>query len=163
MELMNENRDYLLYMDNIKVYFPIKKGMLRRAGGYVRAVDGVNLFIRKEETLGLVGESGSGKTTLGRAIIRLVPNNEGQALFRTSDDQVVDFFKLEKEVLRNRRREIQMIFQDPYSSLNPRMRIQTLLEEPLKIYNIGTPREGLSPYRRTPRKGCHSLLAVVLT
>ena len=141
MEALLDDPDLLLSIAGVKVHFPIKKGIFRKVAGHVKAVDGVDLHIRKEETLGLVGESGSGKTTLGRAVVRLVPHNAGQALFRAQDGSVTDLLTLEREDLRRIRRQIQMIFQDPYSSLNARMRIQTILEEPLSIYNVGTPRE----------------------
>ena len=141
MEALNDNLDLLLSVNGVKVHFPIKTGLFRKVRGHVKAVDGVDLHIRRRETLGLVGESGSGKTTLGRAIIRLVPHNAGQALFRAQDGSVMDLLTLEREELRQTRRQIQMIFQDPYSSLNARMRIRTILEEPLNIYNIGSPRE----------------------
>ena len=141
MAALKDNPNLLLSVNGVKVHFPIKKGIFRKVTGHVKAVDGVDLHIRKGETLGLVGESGSGKTTLGRAIIRLVPHNAGQALFRAQDGSTVDLLRLEREELRQTRRQIQMIFQDPYSSLNARMRIQTILEEPLSIYHIGSLRE----------------------
>ncbi len=141
MEKLQDNPDLLLSVNGLQVHFPIKKGIFRKVTGHVKAVDGVDLHIRKGETLGLVGESGSGKTTLGRAVIRLVPHNAGQALFRTQDSSVIDLLTLEREDLRQTRRQIQMIFQDPYSSLNARMRIQTILEEPLNIYQVGSARE----------------------
>ena len=141
METPQDNPDLLLSVNGLKVHFPIRKGIFRKITGHVKAVDGVDLHIRKGETLGLVGESGSGKTTLGRAVIRLVPHNAGQALFRAQDGSIIDLLTLEREELRQTRREIQMIFQDPYSSLNARMRIQTILEEPLNIYQVGSPRE----------------------
>ena len=128
MEALRNNPDLLLTVNGVKVHFPIKTGIFRKITGHVKAVDGVDLHIRKGETLGLVGESGSGKTTLGRAIIRLVPHNAGQALFRTQDGSILDLLSLEREKLRQTRRQIQM-------------RVQTILEEPLNIYNIGSLRE----------------------
>ena len=142
MEALKNDPDLLLSVTGVKVHFPIKKGIFRKLTGHVKAVDGVDLNIKKGETLGLVGESGSGKTTLGRAIIRLVPHNAGQALFRAQDGSILDLLSLEREELRQTRRQIQMIFQDPYSSLNARMRVQTILEEPLNIYNVGSPVKG---------------------
>jgi oligopeptide transport system ATP-binding protein len=127
----------LLQIDDLKVWFPIKSGLiLDRHVGDVRAVDGVSLSIRKGETLGLVGESGCGKSTVGRAIVRLYRPTAGRVFFEGTDIST-----LEGEPLRKTRRRMQMIFQDPYASLNPRMNVETIIAEPLEIHRVGTPRE----------------------
>ena len=120
--------NYLLKVDNLKTYFPIKKGLLRRTVGYVKAVDGISLGIRKGQTVGLVGESGCGKTTVARSIVRLVPATGGRVIF----DQV-DVLSADKVKLRQLRRQISLIFQDPFGSLNPRMTIGNTIGDPLKI------------------------------
>lgn len=119
----------LLEVKGLKKYFPVKSGFLRRVTGYVRAVDGIDFFLRQGETLGLVGESGCGKSTAGRVILRLIPVSGGSVFFRGQD-----LLKLQGEELREARRAFQMIFQDPYASLNPRMTVGQLLGEPLKIH-----------------------------
>ena len=120
--------NYLLEVDNLKTYFPIKKGLLRRTAGFVKAVDGISFSIKKGQTLGLVGESGCGKTTVARSIIRLVPPTEGSVIF----DQK-DVLSAEKGELRKLRRQISLIFQDPFGSLNPRMTIGNTVGEPIKV------------------------------
>src|SRR5579883_574420 len=127
----------LLDVRDLKMHFPLTRGIvLQRVVGHVRAVDGVNLAIERGQTMGLVGESGSGKTTIGRTIVRLYKPTSGQILF---EDQ--DLAKLEGESLRLMRRRIQMIFQDPFASLNPRFTIGSLIAEPMHIFNLGTPQE----------------------
>ncbi len=121
--------DHILSIDDLKVYFPIRAGITQRTVGHIKAVDGVNLAIRKGETLGLVGESGCGKTTLGRAIVRLNSPIDGKIIF----DGKTDILKLKGEELRDLRRRIQIIFQDPYSSLNPRHTVKSLLGEVLTV------------------------------
>jgi oligopeptide/dipeptide ABC transporter ATP-binding protein len=121
----------LLEVKDLKVHFPVNAGAFRRAREFVRAVDGVNLEIAPGETVGLVGESGCGKTTLGRAITRLVEPTSGQILFE-GDDLV----RLRGAELRSRRRKFQMIFQDPYGSLNPRMRVENIIGEALDIHKL---------------------------
>jgi len=116
----------LLQLENIKKYFPIKKGLLRRTVGYVKAVDDVTLTVYKGETLGVVGESGSGKSTLGRTAIRLLEATGGKVLFDGED-----LSRLTGENRRSLKRDMQIIFQDPYGSLNPRFRVREILAEPL--------------------------------
>lgn len=130
----------LLHVTNLKKYFPVRKGTWGRATGQVRAVDGVSFHINEGETLGLVGESGSGKTTLGRCINRLYEATEGTIEMHI-DGTAYDITAARKGDLKEIRRNIQMIFQDPYSSLNPRMTIGDIIQEPLIIHDIGT-REG---------------------
>ena len=138
------NRDTeapLLEVKNLKKFFPIQKGFLRRTVGHVRAVDDVSFSIKQGETLSLVGESGCGKTTTVRCILRAIDPDGGQVLFRTEDGTTVDLAELPLSRIRPLRRNIQMIFQDPFSSLNPRMTIFELISEPLLVNHIGTHEE----------------------
>jgi len=130
----------LIEVKNLKTHFPIKKGIWRKVVGHVKAVDGVDLTLKRGETLGLVGESGCGKTTAGRSIIRLIEPTEGQITFH-HNGQAIDLRCLEKEKLRGLRRELQYIFQDPFSSLNPRMTVFAIVAEPLIINKIASGRE----------------------
>jgi oligopeptide/dipeptide ABC transporter ATP-binding protein len=124
--------DALVRVEDLRVHFPVRAGVLRRQVGAVRAVDGVSFFIRPGETLGLVGESGSGKSTTGRAILRLVPVTGGRVVL-----DGVALTDLHGEELRARRRHMQMIFQDPFASLNPRHTVRQIVREPLDIHRIG--------------------------
>lgn len=142
--------DALLEVKNLCKYFPVHGGILRRKIADVKAVDDVSFFVREGETLGLVGESGCGKTTVGRTILRLIEPTSGQALFRSNiladkskgeEEAVVDLLTLDKERLKRVRREVQMIFQDPNSSLNPRMTVRDILAEPFEIHGIGNKKE----------------------
>ncbi len=127
----------LLDIRDLKMYFPLTQGIvLQRVVGYVRAVDGVSFSIERGQTLGLVGESGSGKTTIGRTIIRLYKPTEGSIFFNGQD-----LAKLQGEPLRQVRRQAQMVFQDPYASLNPRFTIGSLIAEPMQIYKMGSTQE----------------------
>ncbi len=128
--------DILLDVKNMKKYFPIKAGVLRTTVGYVKAVDDVSFFIRKGETLGLVGESGCGKTTTGQTILRLIQPTGGHVFYNG-----VDLFKLSKLQMKKYRSRLQMIFQDPYSSLDPRMRVKDIIAEGLKSAHIGNLKE----------------------
>lgn len=121
----------LLSVRDLKTYFPVRSGLLQRVTDYVRAVDGVSFDIAPGETLGLVGESGCGKTTVGRTILRLQPHSGGQVIFEGKD-----IFQLHGAGLKAMRREMQIIFQDPAGSLNPRMRIASIVGEPLLIHGL---------------------------
>lgn len=123
----------LLDVRDLKKHFPIKKGFVKRVVGYVRAVDGVSFHVDEGETLGLVGESGCGKTTTARCILRAIDPTSGQILFRTQAGQVVDVATLPEAEMRPLRREMQMIFQDPFASLNPRMNLLDIVGEPLLV------------------------------
>ena len=151
--------DYLLETKNLKMHFPIKAGVLRRTVGHVKAVDGVDLRVRKGETLGLVGESGCGKSTLARLVLRLLEPTEGEVIFEGED--ILTYDRKRMLVVR---RNMQIVFQDPYASLNPRMTVGGIVGEPLRIHKIEGDRKkrvqellevvGLSPehYNRYPHE-----------
>ena len=126
----------LLEVRNLKKYFPIKGGVFSKVVGYVYAVDGVSFFLNKGETLGLVGESGCGKTTTGRLILRLIELTAGQIKFEGQD-----IANVTKPEMRALRRNMQIIFQDPYASLNPRMTVEKIVGEPLKIHRVAKGKE----------------------
>jgi peptide/nickel transport system ATP-binding protein len=130
---MEDTRPVLLDVQDLKMHFPIRRGLLRRVVGYVYAVDGVNLFIREGETLGLVGESGCGKTTTGRAILRAYEPTAGKVLFRRNG-AMVDVLQMDSREMKAIRRDMQIIFQDPFSSLNPRMTVLDIVSEPLQVH-----------------------------
>jgi oligopeptide/dipeptide ABC transporter ATP-binding protein len=123
----------IIEVERLRNWFPIRRGLLRRVVGNVRAVDDVSFDIRQGETLSLVGESGCGKTTTSRCILRALTPTAGAIRFRTQDGRQVDVAKVPKAELRPLRREMQMIFQDPFSSLNPRMTIMDIVGEPLLV------------------------------
>lgn len=126
-------QDILLRVEDLKIHFPIQRGVFRSIVGYVQAVDGVSFNIQRGETLGLVGESGCGKTTTGRAILKFNQPTGGKIYF---DDK--ELLSLNENHFRPFRRRIQMIFQDPYASLNPRMTVRETVGEPLLIYRLAS-------------------------
>ena len=130
---MPEPAQALLEIRNLKKYFPVRRGVLSRVVSHVKAVDDVSFTIRKGETFGLVGESGCGKTTTGRAVLRLIEPDSGEVRFEGAD-----MLQLGTAALRVLRRDMQIIFQDPYASLNPRMTIRTIVGEPFAIHGIAT-------------------------
>jgi oligopeptide transport system ATP-binding protein len=132
MNAQNNQQQVLVKVRDLKKYFPLRRGLLRRQVGAVQAVDGVSFDIYKGETLGLVGESGCGKSTTGHTILQLLPPTAGQVILGERD-----LTRLGKEELRQARRHMQMIFQDPYASLNPRMTVGSIVGEPLQIHRVG--------------------------
>jgi peptide/nickel transport system ATP-binding protein len=132
--------ELLLEVRNLKKHFPIVRGVLRNVKGYVKAVDGVSFNIAKGETLGLVGESGCGKTTTGNCILRIIEPNDGEILFH-DDNRVTDIRSLDRSQLRVSWRNMQMIFQDPYTSLDPRMTLKQIVGEPLVEHKIARGKE----------------------
>ena len=127
---MNQ-QEVVLQVDSLRKFFPIRTGFWNKISGHVKAVDDVSLYVRHGETLGVVGESGCGKTTLGRCIVRGIDPSAGKILFTTRDGDTVDLMTCEKDRLRLLRRDFQMIFQDPNSSLDPRMTVYDIIAEPL--------------------------------
>ena len=132
---MSETNDILLDVRNLKKYFPVKKGVLQKTVAHVQAVDGVDLSVRRGGCLGLVGESGCGKTTTGRVILRLIEPDAGEIWF---DGVRVD--TLDREEMRQLRRNMQIVFQDPFSSLNPRFTVGGIVSEGLKVFESGQSR-----------------------
>lgn len=167
--------DDILVVENLVKHYPIRKGVVPKTVGFVRAVDGVSFSIPRGKTLGLVGESGCGKTTAGRTILRLIEPTSGRVTFDGHD-----VFSLSGAELRKLRRQMQIIFQDPYGSLNPRMTVGAMLEEPILVHGIGfedgheappnesrnslkpsQPRLALTPARRRARQRVAELLTLV--
>ncbi len=136
----NEN-DIILEVKDLKKYFPIRSGFFQRVVGHIKAVDGIDLFIRENEVLGLVGESGCGKTTAGRTILRLYDATDGEIWFRKRDGERIDIAKISQKDMKPLRREMRMIFQDPYSSLNPRFTVKDIIGEPLIIHKVAKGKE----------------------
>ena len=128
----------VLEVNHLKMYFPITQGIFARVKGYTKAADDVSFFIRKGETVGLVGESGCGKTTVGRCIVRAYTPTGGEILYHRADGSVVDLAKLKGEAVRLYRKDIRLIFQDPYASLNPRLTVFELISEVLKVNSLAT-------------------------
>ncbi|MFD3155579.1 ABC transporter ATP-binding protein [Haloimpatiens sp. FM7330] len=150
---MEKDKEILVKVENLKKYFPVRGGFFQKTVGYVKAVDNISFNIKKGETLGLVGESGCGKSTTGRTILRLWNKTSGKVYFKDKD-----IYKLNKQELRKLRLKMQLIFQDPYSSLNPRLTVNEIVGESLKDHKICSKAEihdrvietiktcGLAPY-----------------
>jgi len=131
-----EKDDHLLEVDNLVMWFPVTAGVLQRRVADVKAVDGISFYIKKGETLGLVGESGCGKTTTGRCILQLYEDMKGKVVF-----DGIDLTLLKREQMRRMRRDMQLIFQDPFASLDPRMTAGDIIGEPLKVHNLARGKE----------------------
>ena len=143
----NEKAEKLVEVNNLVKYFPVRAGLLQRVVNNVKAVDDVSFFVRKGETLGLVGESGCGKTTVGRTMLRLIEPTSGNVQFNGQD-----VFSLKAKELKIVRRDMQIIFQDPYASLDPRVPIGESIMEGLHIHKIGTPKERVDVMMETIKK-----------
>ncbi|MEM7035201.1 MAG: dipeptide ABC transporter ATP-binding protein [Chloroflexota bacterium] len=135
------DQDTLLQVDNLKMHFPIRKGFLKRVVGHVKAVDGVSFSVGRGDTFGLVGESGCGKSTTGRCIMRLLDPTEGEIIYHERQSGPVHIEQLKSEEMRRFRRNMQIMFQDPYASLNPRLTLKQIVAEPLVINKISKGRE----------------------
>jgi oligopeptide/dipeptide ABC transporter ATP-binding protein len=138
---MDSTTDILLEVKNLKQYFPIRKGFIQQVVGNIKAVDGVNFTVRENEVLGLVGESGCGKTTVGRTILRLYDPTGGEIWYQRKDGKRVEISKISQQEMKPLRREMRMIFQDPFSSLNPRRTVKEIIGEPLVIHNVARGRD----------------------
>ena len=136
----NKEREVLFKIKDLQQWFPIKKGMLKKTVGHVKAVDGISLEIYKGETLGIVGESGCGKSTFGKSIMMLERPTGGEVLFNFGGE-FKDITKFNSKEMLEFRKRVQMVFQDPYSALNPQKKIYTAFEEPLKVHGINTKEE----------------------
>jgi len=156
---MLRTNNYLLKVENLKTYFPVKKGLLRRTLGFVKAVDGISFGIKEGQTLGLVGESGCGKTTVAKTIARLVPATAGRVIFKQEDVLSADRMKL-----RRLRRQISLIFQDSFGSLNPRMTIGSIIGEPIRFHKgiIGSEHRKASSVRSPKDCGLTERVAALL-
>ncbi len=141
MSTLLKDSSVLLDIKNLQMYFPIRRGLTQKVTGYVKAVDQVSFSVCCGETLGLVGESGCGKTTIGRCIMRAYKPTAGSVLYRNEKGQTVDLATLEHKSLKPYRRELRMIFQDPYSSLNPRKTVLDIVAEPLRVHGIAQGKE----------------------
>jgi oligopeptide/dipeptide ABC transporter ATP-binding protein len=133
---MNTSNSVLLSVRNVRTWFPVKKGVFKRIVGYVKAVDGVSFDLQRGETLGLVGESGCGKSTLGKTILRLVPARTGEIMYHKTDGSAANIRGLSSAEMATYRKKMQIVFQDPYSSLNPALSVFSSLRDPLIKYGI---------------------------
>jgi oligopeptide/dipeptide ABC transporter ATP-binding protein len=138
---MNGNNNIILEVKDLKLYFPIYRGLIQRLVGHIRAVDGVSFSLRDGEVLGLVGESGCGKTTAGRTILRLYDPTAGEIWYNRSSGERIDLAHISQRKMKPLRRELRMIFQDPFSSLNPRLTVKDIISEPLEIHRVARGKE----------------------
>lgn len=132
------DKGYILKVDNLKMHFPLRRGIMQKVIGTIKAVDGISFELRENEVMGLVGESGCGKTTVGRALLRLYDPTDGEVLFRKEDGEWVDMAKVNRKEMKELRKEVRMIFQDPFSSLNPRLTVRDIIAEPLVIHGVAS-------------------------
>ena len=141
MSRQSSQDEILLEVRDLKKYFPIQRGFFKKTVGYVKAVDGISFYIKKGETFGLVGESGCGKTTTGRCILRLLEPTSGEIIFHDENVGRMNVEKLDKDQMRGLRRNLQIVFQDPYSSLNPRLTSKQIVSEPLVVNKVAKGKE----------------------
>lgn len=157
LEVSEQQKDYILEVDGLKQYFPVSKDFLGRPLSFLRAVDGVSFKLERGKTLGIVGESGCGKTTLGRTILRLYDVTEGNAKYTTVNDKgektTYDLATISKKEFYKLRTELQLVFQDPYSSLPPRMTVGAIIGEAVKVHKI-VPDEEVGTYVRSVMERC---------
>lgn len=133
---MDDKNNIILEVKDLKLYFPIYRGLIQRVVGHCRAVDGVSFSLRDGEVLGLVGESGCGKTTVGRTLLRLYDPTAGEIWYNRSSGERIDLARISQKKMKPLRRELRMIFQDPFSSLNPRLTVKDIISEPLEIHKV---------------------------
>ncbi len=138
---MDDNSKLIFEVKNLKLYFPIRTGLFQRLAGYVRAVNGVSFTLRDGEVMGLVGESGCGKTTVGRTILRLYDPTDGEVWYYRKEGPPIDLAHISQKEMKPLRRELRMIFQDPFSSLNPRLTVKDIISEPLEIHGVAHGKE----------------------
>ena len=138
---MNDKNNTILEVKDLKLHFPIYRGLIQRLVGQVKAVDGVSFKLCEREVLGLVGESGCGKTTVGRTILRLYDPTAGEIWYNRSPVDRIDLAHISQKEMKPLRRELRMIFQDPFSSLNPRLTVKDIIGEPLEIHNVAHGKE----------------------
>ena len=157
MEDKNITKDVILSVNGLKQYFPVKKDIFGHPTAFLRAVDGVSFELERGKTLGIVGESGCGKTTLGRTVLRLYDVTEGSAIYSSKDAdgncKTYDLATLKKRELLGLRTELQLIFQDPYSSLPPRMTVGEIISEAVRVHKV-VPASEVSEYVRGVMKRC---------
>ena len=153
VEKMTESPKTIIQVRDLEKHFPIRGGFFRTVQAHVKAVDGVNFDIHRGQTLGLVGESGCGKTTLGRTLLRLIEPTKGKIIFDGED-----LTALPTAALKEKRRDMQIIFQDPFASLNPRMTVREIIDEPMFTHKIGTKQEREKKVKRLETASCRTVL-----
>ena len=141
MDANDKQNHIILEVKDLRMYFPIYRGLFQKVVGHLKAVDGVSFTLREREVLGLVGESGCGKTTVGRTILRLYDPTGGEIRFLSQNGEYVDIARISQRKMKPLRREMRMIFQDPFSSLNPRLTVKDLISEPLEIHHMARSRQ----------------------
>jgi oligopeptide/dipeptide ABC transporter ATP-binding protein len=137
----DHNNDTILEVKDLRLFFPIHRGLIQRVVGHVKAVNGVSFNLRDGEVMGLVGESGCGKTTVGRTILRLYDPTAGEVWYRRASGERIDLAHINQRKMKPLRRELRMIFQDPFSSLNPRLTVKDIISEPLEIHRVARGKE----------------------
>lgn len=133
-----KNDNLILKVDNLKMHFPLRRGLMQKVVGTIKAVDGISFELKENEVMGLVGESGCGKTTVGRALLRLYDPTDGEVMFHKEDGDWIDVAKVNNREMKELRKEMRMIFQDPFSSLNPRLTVKDIIAEPLVIHGAAS-------------------------